>query len=153
MGQAGVEDDGETRGPVDDHDGEKRYELSLVLFSHSVSEPQLIPCIFAHNLFQTALQVCAQDSLRLDRTRECRLDSARFGSLLLSFTEFNSEPRPSTCSLLQTTPMKHLLTKFERQGRKSPQPPQQTDSSGRPADTAAGPPVSQTGLDVFFNGR
>ena len=66
-----VEDDGETRRPIHDHDGEERYELSLVLFSHSVSEPQLISCVFAHNLFQTALQVCAQDSPRLDRSQEC----------------------------------------------------------------------------------
>ena len=52
MGRAEVEDDGEVRRPVHDYDGEKGHRVSLVLFSHSVSEHQLISCVFAHNLFQ-----------------------------------------------------------------------------------------------------
>ena len=43
--------------------------------------------------------------------------------------------------------MKHLLKKIKGKGKKSPQPPQQTNSSGNPADTAAGPPASHTGQD------
>ena len=60
---------------------------------------------------------------------------------------FTGPPRP------QTTPMKHLWKKFERKGKKSPQPPQQTNSSGRPTDTAAGPPAFHTELDGILNGR
>ena len=51
---------------------------------------------------------------------------------------------------LQTTPMKHLL-KIKR--KKSPEPPQQSVSSGRPSDIAAGLPASQTELDGILNGR
>ena len=44
-----------------------------VLFSHSVSESQVISCDFAHDLFQIALQVRAQDFLRLARSQEYAL--------------------------------------------------------------------------------
>lgn len=50
--------------------------MPLVLFSHPVSE-KVIFYVVAHNLCQTALQVCAQDILWLDRGREFRPDSAR----------------------------------------------------------------------------
>ena len=74
-------DDGETRF-VHDHDGEERHKVSLVLFSHSVSESELIYCNLIHNLFQITLQVCAQDFLRLDRSRECEVDSARWTAVV-----------------------------------------------------------------------
>src|ERR1700753_1265622 len=133
--------------------GERATRIVLGLFPHSVSDSTPISCNFAHNLFQTALQVCPQDSLRLDRSRECGLDSARSGGLLLSFTEFNSAAPPSTCSLLQTAPMKRFWKKVTRKGKKPPHPPQQSSSSRRHVDNVAGPPASQTGLDGILNGE
>ena len=138
MGRAEVEDDREVGRPVHDHDGEERHELSLVLFSHSVSELQVISCDFARNLFQTALQVCAQDFLRLDRSRECGLVCRCEG--------------PTTIPvelLAESISMKHLL-KIKR--KKSPEPPQQP-ISGRPADNAAGPPTFHAELDGVLNRR
>jgi len=41
LGRAEVKDDGEVRGSVHNHDGEERYKVSLVLFSHSVSGQKL----------------------------------------------------------------------------------------------------------------
>ena len=62
-GRTEVEDDEAMRRRAPHHDGEERQELPLVLFSHPVSESELICCGFAHNLFQTALSDCSS-SLR-----------------------------------------------------------------------------------------
>ena len=62
-GRTEVEDDEAMRRRAPHHDGEERQELPLVLFSHPVSESELICSGFAHNLFQTALSDCSS-SLR-----------------------------------------------------------------------------------------
>ena len=83
MGRAEAEDDEEMGRPVRDrdHDGEQRHELTLVLFSHWVSEPELISRDFAHNFFRITLQVCFQDVLRQSTALDLRLDSS-LGSIV-----------------------------------------------------------------------
>ena len=58
-------DDGEVTRFVHDRDGEERHGLSLVLFSHSVSESELLYCnwftISFRLLFKFVLKIfCAQ---------------------------------------------------------------------------------------------
>ena len=65
----GITRDGEVRRPVHDYHGEERHEVSLALSSGSVGETELISCNLAHNLFQIALQVCAQDLTSSPRGR------------------------------------------------------------------------------------